>query len=108
MNAACIDEPHWRSTDVAADGLGPARHERGHAPDVERLLADLADAAHLDVLDLARLDVETRDEAVEHLRRELVRAHPGEHAVPPPDRRAHGVDDECLGHARDGTTAGSA
>ena len=58
LNAACIDEPHWRSTVVAADGLGPAGDERGDPADVQRLLADLRHAAHLHVLDLTGIEVE--------------------------------------------------
>ena len=41
-----------------ADRLRPARDQRGDAADVQRLLADLRHAAHLDVLDRARLEIE--------------------------------------------------
>ena len=76
-----------------AHGLRPAGHENGPAADVQGLLAHLCHAAHLHVLDLAGVDVDAADEAVQDLRRELVRADLGERAVPPPDRRADGVDD---------------
>ena len=76
-----------------AHGLGPAGDENCAPPDVQRLLADLGHAAHLHVLDLARVDIDAPDEAVQDLRRELVRADLGQRAVPPPDRRANGVDD---------------
>ena len=85
----------------AADRLRPAGHHRRHPADVPALLADLGHAAHLDVLDLGRVEVVPRDEAVQHLRRELVAAGARERAVPPPDRAAHGVDDQRVrGHAR--------
>ena len=57
-----------------ADGLGPAGDHRRHPPDVPALLADLRHAAHLHVLDLGRVEVVAGDEAVQHLRRELVAA----------------------------------
>ena len=50
-----------------ADGLRPAGDQRRHAADVPALLADLRDAAHLDVLDLGRIEIVARDEAVQHL-----------------------------------------
>ena len=40
------------------------------------LLAELGDAAHLHVLDLARVDSDARAKPLQHLRRELVRAQP--------------------------------
>ena len=82
----------------AADRLGPARDEQRHAPDVQRLLADLADAAHLDVLDLPGVEVEAADEAVQRLRGELLGADACKGAVSPPDRGANGIDDERVGH----------
>ena len=81
----------------AADGHGPAGGQRDVAADVPRLLVDLADAAPLQVLDLARVDVVARDEAVHDLGRELVAADVRERAVLPPDRAADGVDDERVG-----------
>ena len=75
------------------DGLGPARDEDGAPPDVQRLLADLRDAAHLHVLDLARIEVDAADESVQNLCGELVGANLGKRSVPPPDRGADGVDD---------------
>ena len=79
-----------------ADRLRPARDHRRHPADVPALLADLRHAAHLHVLDLGRIEVVARDEAVQHLRRELVAARAGERAVPPADRAANGVDDVGL------------
>ena len=52
--------------------LRPARHERRHPADVPALLAYLRDAAHLDVLDLGRIDVASLHEGVEDLPGELV------------------------------------
>src|SRR5205085_6348102 len=78
-----------------------------HAADVPALLADLADAAHLHVLDLRRIEADTLDERVQHLRGELVRAERREHAVPPADRRADGVDDEGFHGASVGTLTAS-
>ena len=81
-----------------ADGFRPARGHRRHPGDVPALLADLGDAAHLHVLDLRRIEVVARDEAVQHLRREIVAADPRKRAVPLPDRTADGVDDQGVGH----------
>ena len=55
-----------------AHRLRPARDENRAAPDVQRLLADLRHAAHLHVLDLSGIDVHAADQAVQHLRRQLV------------------------------------
>ena len=65
---------------------GQPGDEQRHARDVQRLLADLADAAHLDVLDLPGVEVEPADEAVQRLRGELLGANARKGAVPPPDR----------------------
>ena len=66
---------------------GQPGDEQRHAPDVQRLLADLADAAHLDVLDLPGIEVEPPDEAVQRLRGELL----GANAARAPFRRPIGV-----------------
>ena len=58
LKFVCIDEPHWRSTVVPHDRLRPAGDQRRHPADVPALLADLGHAAHLDVLDLARIEVD--------------------------------------------------
>ena len=81
-----------------ADRLRPAGDEHRLPADVQRLLADLGHAAHLHVLDLAGLDVEPVDEAVQDLRRELVGADLGERAAAPPDRGANRIDDERVTH----------
>ena len=60
--AACWDEPHWRSTVVAGTALGPAGGEHGVAADVERLGADLHDAAHDHVVDERRVEVVALDQ----------------------------------------------
>src|SRR6266545_8012730 len=54
------------------DRLRPAGDERHHPSDVPALLADLGDAAELDVLDLARIDLVAPEEPVQDLARELV------------------------------------
>ena len=100
LNAACIDEPHWRSTVVAATVSGQPATSAAIATDVERLLADLRHAPHLHVLDLGGIEPDPADEAVEHVRGEIVGAHGGEGAVAAADRGANGVDDECVGHRR--------
>src|SRR5215217_1682172 len=64
----------------------PAGGHRRHAADVPALLADLGDASHLHVLDLARVQVGARDQPVQHLRRELVAANRRQRPVLPPDR----------------------
>ncbi len=68
------------------DGLRPPRDECGDAAHVERLLADLGDATHLDVLDLGGVDADPADEAVEHVRGEVVGPNGGERTVPAADR----------------------
>ena len=81
-------------------GLAPieAVHDAG-------LLAHLRDAAHLDVLDRLRIEVEPLDQPVEDLSCELVRPHRRERAVPLPDRAADGVDDQRITHRAQRTTA---
>ena len=96
--AACIDEPHWRSTVVAHTVSGQPGDQRGDAPDVQRLLADLRDAAHLDVLDRSGIEVESLHQPVQHLRGQLVGPHRRERAVPLADRAADGVDDQGVAH----------
>ena len=90
----------------AAHGDRPACRQRDVAADVPGLLVDLGDAPPLDVLDLARVDAVTREEAVDDLRGEIVAADVRERAVPLADRAPDGVDDECVGfsgHAADST-----
>ncbi len=61
-----------------AHGLRPAGDEYRSPPDVQGLLSDLRDAAHLHVLDLTRVEVDSTDQAVQDLRGELVGADVGE------------------------------
>src|SRR5206468_7843232 len=82
----------------AAHGLGPTRDERNHAAEVPPLLADLRDASELDVLDLPRLELVSRQQSVEDLRSQVVAADLRQRAVLLADRRAHGVDDVRSGH----------
>ena len=84
----------------ATDRLRPAGDERHHPADVPALLADLRDAAELDVLDLTRIEVLPFDERVEHLPRELIATDRRERPIPPADRRAHSVDDVRVRHRR--------
>ena len=93
--AACWLEPHCRSTVVPGDGLGPAGREHGVAGDVDRLLADLHDAAHDDVVDDAGIDAVAIDEGLQRLGGEVDRVPVTQLAVALAERRAHGVDDHC-------------
>ena len=94
LKFVCIEEPHWRSTVVPHTRDRPAGGERDVAADVPGLLADLGDAAPLQVLDLAGVDLVPRDQAVHDLRRELVAADMRKRAVLAADRAANGVDDQ--------------
>ena len=82
----------------AAHGVRPAGDERHHPADVPALLADLRHAAELDVLDLGRVELVPRDEAVQDLAGELVAADARQHPVPASDRAADGIDDQRVGH----------
>ena len=81
-----------------AHRLRPACDERRHPADVPPLLADLRDAAHLHILDLGRVEVVPRNEAVQHLAGELVGANLGERPVSLADRGANRVDDQRARH----------
>ena len=101
MLVACCDEPHWLSTVVQAAEIGQARGQPRGAGDVERLRADLADAATDDLLDLGRVDTRALDHGLS--------------GRPTADRRggrwtghrcasrraAHGFDDDDITHGRD-------
>jgi hypothetical protein len=67
LNAACNDEPHCRSTVVAHTVSGQPATRNGAASDVQSLLAHLCDTSHLDVLDVARIEVDAPDQAVQDL-----------------------------------------
>ena len=56
---ACCDEPHWRVDGGGGRREGQAGGQPRGAGDVERLLADLADAAADDLVDLGRVDART-------------------------------------------------
>ena len=81
LKFVCIDEPHCRSTVVPADLDRPAGGQHGHPADVPALLADLRDAAHLHVVDPARIEADPVDQPVQHLRREVVAAQRRERSV---------------------------
>ena len=96
--AACIDEPHWRSTVVAQTVSGkPAISEatrptfRACSPTCETQPIWMSSTA-------PGVDVVARDERAQHLRGELVGTHRGEGAVPLPDRAADRVDDQGITH----------
>ena len=72
LKFVCIEEPHWRSVVAPQTVSGQPAASAALRRDVPRLLVDLRHAAELDVLDLGRVEVVPRDEAVQHLRREVV------------------------------------
>src|SRR5581483_4684428 len=72
----------------AADGHRPAGGQRDVAADVPGLLADLRDAAPLEVLDLPWIDVVPADQAVDDLGGELVATDVRKRAVLASDRAA--------------------
>ena len=87
MKAACIDEPHWRSTDVPHTVSGqPATSD-----DIRATLSACSPTWLTQPIWTSSIspgiEVEPADEAVQHLRGELVGADAREGAVPPPDRR---------------------
>ena len=78
--------------------LGPARRQHRVAADVERLLGDLHDAAHDDVVDQRRVELVALGDGLERLGGQV-------HGVPAPELpvalaagRPDGVDDDCGGH----------
>ena len=88
---------------LAVDGggghrLGPAGGEHGVAADVERLGADLHDAAHDHVVDQGGVEVVALDERLERLGGEVDRVPARELAVALAAGGADGVDDDCGGH----------
>jgi hypothetical protein len=68
------------------------------ACDVHRLLADLHDAAHDDVLDGGRIDAGAVDKRVEDRGSQIDRMPAGETAAAPAAGRPYYVDDEGFGH----------
>jgi hypothetical protein len=81
-------------------GLVEAGGEHGLAPDVEGLLADLADASHDDVVDLARFESVALEDRGEHVGGEIHRMHRRQRAarLSAAGRRAHDVDDDGFLH----------
>ena len=77
--------------------LGEAGREPRGAPDDPRLRAQLAHAAHEDVVDGAGVDARALHEGRQRVRAEVGGVHVGERALARPDRRADGVDDVRLG-----------
>jgi hypothetical protein len=72
--------------------------QRGHPGDVAVVLAGLVRGSEVDVDDLARIDARALDGAGDRERPEIVGTDAGERAAMAPHRRAHGVDDQRLGH----------
>ena len=99
LKFVCMDEPHCRSTVVPATVSGQPATSGDHPSQVPALLADLRDAAELDVLDLTRIQIVARDEAVQDLGAELVAADRRKRTVLPADRRANRIDDQRILHA---------
>ncbi len=95
----CWLEPHWRSTVTPGTDCGQPAAEHGAAGDVERLLADLADAAPDHVVDLGRVGQPgALRERVEHVRRQVHRVNPGQRAVPLSYRRPNRRHDHRVAH----------
>jgi hypothetical protein len=72
--------------------------EHGVAADVQALGPDLRDAAHDHVLDQGGVEVVALDEGRQHLAGQVGGVPPRQRAVAPAPRRAHHVDDHCIGH----------
>ena len=81
-------------------GLGPAGGQHRVAPDVERLLADLHDAAHDDVVDDGRVEVVALLEGSQHVGRQIGGVPPLQLPVPLAARGPDRVDDHRFGHLR--------
>ena len=79
-------------------GDGQPGAEPCGAGDVERLLADLADAAADDLIDLGRVDAGPVDDGLLDGGQHLGRVHGGQAAVALADGRADGVDDDDVAH----------
>ena len=96
--AACCDEPHWRSMVVDGTVSGKPAAEHGVAADVERLGADLHDAAHDHVVDQRGVEVVALDERLERLGGQVGGVPAGEGSVALAASGTDGVDDHCSGH----------
>ncbi len=77
----------------AGDAFGQARRQDGIARDIARLLRELADAAHDDVLDQRRVGVSAVDERIQHLPREIGGMPPGQPSAAAASRSTRGGDD---------------
>ena len=82
----------------AADRLGQAGEQHGHAGDVAIVLARLVRAAEPDVFDLLRRHTRAVDRGAERKRREIVGTRPREPAAVPADRRTDGRKDHRARH----------
>jgi hypothetical protein len=82
----------------ARDGLGPAGRQHRGTGDVDGLLTGLADTAPDDVFDDSGVDAGPVDQAVEYLRGQFGRVHPGQSAIALPDRCANCLDDDGFSH----------
>ena len=82
----------------AGDRLGPARAEHRVPGDVERLLADLANAAPDHVLDYGRVDPGPFGQGGQHMRGQVGRVHAGQAPIALADRRPDCLDDDCVPH----------
>ena len=84
-------------------GLGEPGAEPRGATDVERLLADLADAPGDDLADLGRIDTRAGHDLTLHLGQQVGGVHGGEPTTTAADGRAHGFHDHDVRHARQRT-----
>ena len=73
--AACCDDPHCLSIVTPGHALGQAGREPGGARDVERLGADLVDAAEDHVVDGGGVDAGALDERRQDVGAEIGRMH---------------------------------
>ena len=78
--------------------LGEAGREHGVAPDVDRLLADLHDATHDDVVDEGRVEVVALDERLQRLGGQVHGVPAAKLAVALSAWGAYCVDDHGGGH----------
>ena len=91
---------------LPVDGGAGDRHretgvQQGRAPDVERLVARLADTSRDDVVDESGVEARALDQGGEHRGEQIGGVDPGQRAarLPLPRRGADDVDDDGTGHA---------
>ena len=82
----------------ARHGLGPAGGEDRIAADVERLLADLHDAAPDNVVDDRRIDARALGQRAQHMRRQIHRVGVLVGAVAATDGGPNRIDDDGVTH----------